>query len=217
MIRLLQSAELLPEYYQIPLPLAEEHEDNASRGREEEEKPNEAEKIIKIALEKARAIKDEAFSRGYAEGKKAAEEEVVPLVTSLKGIITSFEEEKERFFREAEKEVVSLALHVSKKILHQEPALNPEIVVPMVRAGLERLASGESVEIRVNPEDYALLRISCKDLLEREQDSGNVKIIEDPKVSRGGCVLKTASVEMDMRLESQLDEIGRVIQDIWHE
>jgi flagellar biosynthesis/type III secretory pathway protein FliH len=69
----------------------------------------------------------------------------------------------------------------------------------VVREGLERVRRASRVRVRVHPSDAA-------QLIELEAE-----VVEDPSITRGGCVVESELGEVDARLEVRLDALARAI------
>jgi flagellar biosynthesis/type III secretory pathway protein FliH len=64
------------------------------------------------------------------------------------------------------------------------------------------------VTIRVNPRDFQIIE---RHHATRSSSplSEAVKLVEDPLIGRGGCVIETESGTIDARIEEQLREIEK--------
>src|SRR5262249_58280438 len=54
--------------------------------------------------------------------------------------------------REAEPELVRLSLAIARRILRRELSVDPESLLGLVKAGLERIESADTHRVRVHPE-----------------------------------------------------------------
>jgi flagellar assembly protein FliH len=98
---------------------------------------------------------------------------------------------------------VRLALAMATHVLRRQVEVDPELLVSMARAALERLASASAVTIHVHPTDF--------EALSRQHPpaaaSGSVEVIADPDVPRGGCVARTAGGTIDAGIDAQFSEL----------
>jgi flagellar assembly protein FliH len=87
-----------------------------------------------------------------------------------------------------------------------EHATSREFVAAIVDQQLRRHASAGPLEIRLHPEDLALLRAGENEAL----DSASVRWTADEAVTLGGCLIDTPMGRYDARLETQLSKLHEV-------
>jgi len=163
-----------------------------------------------IRAREARARKegrDEGLAQGRAdfEKKLAAERETVVQA------VREFAHERETYFQQAEGEVVGLALAIARKILHREAQVDPLLLAGVVRVGLDNVAAGERVRLRVHPDQIQVWR----DFFSRQSDLRSLpEMMGDSTLGPGRCILETELGSTDLTLETQLKEIERGFFDL---
>jgi len=91
-------------------------------------------------------------------------------------------------------EVLALALELARQMIRTALRVRPELIVPVVQDALARIIQpGQQASISLHPDDARLARAHLGEQLE----AGGWRIAEDPAVERGGCVLSTASSQVD--------------------
>jgi flagellar biosynthesis/type III secretory pathway protein FliH len=78
----------------------------------------------------------------------------------------------------------------------------------VVKGCLQELESVEIYRIRVHPQDAPALVAYFQ-----QHQRGNLEVIADAQVTRGGALLETAQGQLDARLETQLVEITHGLAD----
>jgi flagellar assembly protein FliH len=166
------------------------------------------------AKERAAKIEEDARSagheQGYRAGKASAEEELAPVITTMRELIESIRVQRAAVISAAEPELVRLAMAIAERIVHGELATNPNVVVENVRQALTRLVSREVVTLRVNPADVDAIR-KHRDGIVSASDVEHLRIVEDQRVDRGGVVIETDSGTIDSKVSTQLREARRAI------
>lgn len=159
-----------------------------------------AEKIkgdIESAREKARK---EGFSVGEAEGKARTTEALVVL-----------EDKRERFYAEAEPEIIKLSVAVAEKVIGTVASERPDVVKDVVRQALER-SIGDRIVVRLNPQDYATVmseNYEFKDVIDRTK---RIIFKEDEAIVKGGCIVETEVGTIDAQLETQMEAIKKALE-----
>lgn len=103
-----------------------------------------------------------------------------------------------------EQELLQLALAVGKQLARRELRIDPAQVIGILRESIAQLpASAREVRVHLHPEDAATVR-------ERLPPGANEHawtIVEDATLTRGGCLVRTESSQMDVRLESRIQAV----------
>jgi len=156
---------------------------------------------------------EEAYQKGLQDGEAAAiqkmAEPVNAKITVLARSIEQLALHRAKIQREAEPELVRLALAIARRILRRELTIDPQSLLGLLKAGLEKIESSESHRVRVNPEHAGILA----KLL--EGSARPVTIVADPGLPVGGVLFETSRGTLDAGLETQLKEIERGFADIY--
>ena len=173
----------------------------------------ESELLVLQAREKVSEIEKEAYEIGFAQGQKAGLEVGEKMVeTLLKQYSVSIEELnklRKEVFSSSERQVIRLALEIAKKIVKREVAIDDELILTLVKVALDRVADQALITIRVNPKDYHAIEHHHASRPDAGALNETVKLIEDPLIGRGGCVIETDGGTIDARIEEQLREIEK--------
>ena len=154
----------------------------------------------------AEAARSEGHEAGRQEGIARVDAELNELLGLLHGVIDAVREDRDRFLRSAEPELVRLALGAAERIVHHEISQNDQFVVETVRSALTRAMSRSDISIRVNPEDMAVMR-EYRERLLAAGDFEHLRLIEDQRIDRGGAVLESDSGTVDAKIATQLREV----------
>lgn len=186
---------------------------------------DDAESLIRQAERKALEIVEAARSRvtkleddareagreeGYAVGKSAAEDELAPVITTIRELIESVRAQRGAVIAAAEPELARLAIAIAERVVHTELQTNQNIIIENVRQALTRLVSREVVTLRVNPVDLDTIR-QHRDNIVAAGDVEHLRIVEDQRVDRGGVILETDAGTIDSKISTQLREARRAI------
>lgn len=173
----------------------------------------EADGIIAEAERRAAEIEQMARERGSVEGRNLATEEVAakvaqevePLRDRLSSTISEINSLYSSVAARAERDLVRLAIEISKKIVQREVTVDAEIALTLARVALTRLHSRTLARVHLHPDDHAYVTARREAL----EANGAVELIEDRSVGRGGCLVSTEMGELDARIEQQFAEVER--------
>jgi flagellar assembly protein FliH len=105
---------------------------------------------------------------------------------------------------EMEKELLHLALAVGKQLARRELRVDPAQVIGIIRESLAQLpAAAREIRVHLHPEDATTVR----ERLATPTNERAWSIVEDPTLTRGGCVIRTETSQVDVKLESRVNAI----------
>jgi flagellar assembly protein FliH len=152
--------------------------------------------------------------RGTQEGRQAerqaqaAAQKTAEELRQRQGaeLIESFAQERDRYLRTVEHEVVKLALAVAARILRREAQMDPLLLTGAVRVALGQLSGSTEVRLRVPPAELDLWTETMA-LVPNLALKPTVTAGEGMRL--GDCVVETSLGSVDLGIRSQLGEIER--------
>jgi len=155
----------------------------------------------------------EARAAGVLEGEERvraqAAGELQAIVDRMAQNLAEMAVLRTRLRREAEGDVVRLALAIARRVLNREMAIDPEAMHGLVLAALEKLQSQEISRARVHPDLAGILRRSLSHLSSQQAP----EVIADATLEKGALLLETTRGNLDASVETQLQEIERGLAD----
>jgi len=155
----------------------------------------------------------EAHAAGAREGEIAgrnrAAAEGQPVIERLTRAIQEIANLRARLRREAEADVVQLALAIARRVMRREMAADPDALRGLVMAALEKLQGQEISRVKVHPAHAA----AVKSGLQQAVSGGLVEVLADSTLELGSVIFETARGNLDASVESQLQEIERGLAD----
>lgn len=158
-----------------------------------------AEMLSKTNDEIARRV-EQARDSGLKQGHEKAAELKIKL-EKLESIILS----------EMDDSIISTALRLTHEVLADEIKKNPEYIVDIVQTALRDIPEFSQIWLRVNPSDASILIQNKKKIIEALERVKDIDIREDRQVARGGVLIQTESGVIDAQIQTQLDEMSRIL------
>ena len=144
---------------------------------------------------------DEAYEKGHAAGLEAGTQEVATRSQRFDQLLNALAEPFDRLDEEVEKELVELAIAITRQLFRREIRINPTHVIGVVREAIRLLpVASRSVQVHLHPEDAALVR----ETLTPAENEPAWTIVEDPLTERGGCNVTTDNSRIDASNETRL-------------
>jgi len=150
-------------------------------------------------------------ARGYEAGMAAARAELAGQIEALQSRVARLDSILKLLSRplaeldaEVEQQLTLLAVTVGKQILRRELKTDPAQIIAVIRESVARLpAAARDIRVQLHPEDAAVVREN----LAAPGAERVWTIVEDPSLSRGGCLVRTDVSQLDARFDSRLNAI----------
>jgi flagellar assembly protein FliH len=146
---------------------------------------------------------------GLRQGREEAAAAIQQMHDQTAKAIDSLAQVKRKVRKEAEREVVNLAIAIARRILYRELTIDPESIEGIVHAAMQKLQQREINRVRVYPAGVAAVKAA----LERIGSRNPIEVVADGSLQLGGILFETAQGELDGSIETQLLEIQRGFAD----
>jgi len=116
---------------------------------------------------------------------------------------------KDKLLKEAEGQLLELAVEIARKVLMQEIQAQRYQIEPIVKEALAHVPAHQEVSVHLNPQDLA----QCQAALEAQHAGvgANVRYVADPAVPRAECVLRTGHGLVVSSIEDHLQCIAEAL------
>lgn len=163
-------------------------------------------------------VKANAFKDGYETGEKQAEEDLhnqyQEKFEEVKQILEEAFHIKEQMIQESETMMIELSTEIAEKIIMKEIELDQSITKTMAKEILKKTKESEKIAINVSPDYFSYLKNAREELLMELNGQVELSIYPDPSIDSGGCMIKTSYGTLDAKVDTQLEEIKKVLFDI---
>ncbi len=164
-----------------------------------------------LASRISEAARQAELDRGYQEGVAAGRAELQTQNDALAARVARLDEILGRMAQplaaldqEVEQQLVLLALAVGKQLARRELKADPGQIAALIREAVGRLpAAAREVRVHLHPEDAAAI---CERLATAGQERAWT-VVEDPTLTRGGCLVRSENSQIDARVESRVHAI----------
>jgi len=149
-------------------------------------------------------IQQQAYQEGFAAGMKDGRAEGQSVAQQMQALMTELHQSMQQFEITMAQEIMALALDIARQMVRSALAVNPELVLAVVREAIESLPQvNQNPTLILHPEDAQLVR----DMLSHEYQENVWRVVDDPLMERGGCRVETGTAEIDANMESRWQRI----------
>ena len=174
---------------------------NGGKDQEEEEQSHDCSLLQQHAFK-------QGWVQGVKDGRAQCQEKVDEELNRAVQLANQIGRARVVALEEQDRDIVEVALAISKKIILREIETDKELVVRQVRQILGLLLNTCLVTLKVHPQDLASLEPLHAVLRAEFLDGDHLSIQGDVEVQPGGCVIEQAGLQLDARLEQQLETVA---------
>jgi flagellar assembly protein FliH len=157
------------------------------------------------------ALERDAFVKGYAQGERAGNEAAAArgeaMLRRLALTIDELAVLRAEMIQKTERQLVQLAVAIARKVTRRELTIDSTLLSAMARVALDRLGESSVATIRLHPGDLNAITSAGQ----ADTTIGSVRVIADPAVAPGGCVVQADFGLIDVGLDAQLAEISSAL------
>lgn len=154
----------------------------------------------------------EGLIRGEREARDEFERETMAQLRRVVELADGAVTDLRTALRAAEPEIVRLALHIARRVIHRDVEIDRTIVAAVTEAAIQQITTTGRIRFRVHPTDVDELSAYWLHVHGMAEGDRSYEIVADPKVHRGGCVVETRTGTLDAQIDVQLDEIEKAFQ-----
>ncbi|MDD4625663.1 MAG: FliH/SctL family protein [Syntrophomonas sp.] len=180
----------------------------------------EAEVIRQQAVEEAHELRVHKQKEGYEVGLKKAQEEIeadrLLALQESQRILEEARQNKVQIMKSSEADMVRLVMAVAKKIIGGELETNPQVIINILREGLNYLDNPKNITVYVNPREVEKIFEVMQSESFNDIGSNEIpfKVSPDKRVEAGGCTLESDAGSVDARLETRIASVEKAIQEV---
>ncbi|TCW38691.1 flagellar assembly protein FliH [Thermohydrogenium kirishiense] len=187
---------------------------------------DEAEKLINNAKKIAEEIKENAKKVGYKEGFNSGykdglnkgidegKDRTSAILKEAREIKEMILDEKKNLQKEVESDIVSTVIYCVKKIIDINMEENRDLVINLVKKGLENYEASNTVTVRVSDEDYEFLIKNKDKVLRNLKFIDDINIVRDISLDKYDCIVQTPSGMIDSGLKTQLESLKDALKGV---
>lgn len=184
-------------------------------GEIREQARQEALRIAAEASEQAKGLREEEKARGYADGKKASEEEVGKWKEQERerfdSLTRQMKDEYDSKVDAIQSDVTELVMEITEKIIGVKLEESDEAFLHVVNSAMSRFRQSEEITVHLSGEDFH--RYSGSIEKTDEARGRSVSLNRDPSLRRGECVLESEAEFVDCGVPGQLDRARALLKE----
>lgn len=162
--------------------------------------------------EELQTIQKQAYNEGFALGQKEGfeqkKQELEMNSASLCSIIEILSAPLKDLDEDIVNQLAELSMLVAKQVVRRELHTEQGEIVGIVREAMNALpASTRKITLNIHPDDAELIRNAFSLGNDDESDELRWKVVEDPIISRGGCIISSENSRIDATVEARLNRV----------
>ena len=154
-----------------------------------------------------RAARQAGYQDGYRDGLAALESFKLSFAQQMSGqfvpLLNAFGAQLDAHEQQIAATVAQVATQLARQVVRSELAVRPELVTEVAREAVNAvLLSARDIVVHVHPDDHELISAEAGEALA----SRGARLVPQPGVERGGCLVETDAGVVDARIEARWND-----------
>lgn len=146
---------------------------------------------------------------GYRDGLAAARASLAEELALVQAVGRAAKAARDGVVAAAERDIIELVIAAAQAVVGEQSEIDTQLVLQTLERASQRLGSQNALRVRVSPTDASLVQAT---LAQRDGAAAAWEVLSDGAIAVGGCIIETATGEVDARLDVQMDAIARVLR-----
>ncbi len=157
---------------------------------------------------------EKAFQEGFESARQQLQNEfeaqLIKKAEEFYRILSSFEEKLEDFDSTIPEVISKVSISIAEKILSNQLE-NKSTIETTIRNSIKKIIGANDILVKINPKDFELLNAGNIHFLDSSDTKIRFEISEN--IEQGGCFIESEVGNVDARISSQLEELGRIFKN----
>ncbi|AUJ26683.1 flagellar assembly protein H [Virgibacillus dokdonensis] len=160
------------------------------------------------------AAKEEGFQAGFSEGKSEALTTYKAYVDHANHLVESAKHEYYSLIEEHEETIMEIAIHTAEKIIKQEIVADHKSFLPIIQAAIKELKDQSEIALYLHPNQYAFVVQHKEELSSLIEPNAKLMCYVSDEIEENGCMIKYPYGQVDVGVDTQLEEIGKALIEL---
>jgi flagellar assembly protein FliH len=149
---------------------------------------------------------EKGFEEGIEKGKLEGLESYSGLMRKWDGMVKQLVSERQKMYSDLQPVLIELVGEALHHCLRKEAENNDRMVVELAGEVLKKAHDRVELKLHINPLDLEEIKSQTANL-QLTVGSGNIELVPDARVEKGGCLLETEAGSVDGRLETVVSQV----------
>lgn len=154
------------------------------------------------------------YQQGYEEAERNVRSQYEQLLGEARSVIENAVLVKHQLIQESEPFLIELSCAIAEKIVGRQLSVEPEWTIDLVKNVLQRRREQGIITLCVSAQHFQFIVDAREELMLAIDSQAELQIIPDPTVHDHGCVIRSSFGSIDARIDTQLNEIKKGLQQI---
>ncbi|RKN86523.1 FliH/SctL family protein [Paenibacillus ginsengarvi] len=154
------------------------------------------------------------YQQGYEEAERNVRGQYEQLLGEARSVIENAVLVKHQLIQESEPFLIELSCAIAEKIVGRQLSIEPEWTIDLVKNVLQRRREQGIITLCVSAQHFQFIVDAREELMLAIDSQAELQIIPDPTVHDHGCVIRSSFGSIDARIDTQLNEIKKGLQQI---
>lgn len=176
-------------------------------------------KIAAVRIIGGPGTADQAVARAVSEADVQARagamvdakiRQLASAIQAVEAAAAQIEAERQQVMKQAEAEMVDLAVNIARKVLMQEIQAGRYEIDPIVKEALGSVQQRQGIVVHLNPADLA----RCETARQAGDAADAVQFVADESIPPAQCLVETTQGPVESTLEGHLEQVADALKEL---
>lgn len=153
------------------------------------------------------ALREEAYHQGVADLTTRWEAEFQQAMAAFGDACQKIDNQRRALVEHSRGDIINLIIALTRKIVGEELVTPRNVIATTLQAALEQAIDSEEYYVALHPDDLAFAEQKAPEIVAAIRGLERIVFKADPTVTRGGCLLESATCSVDATVETQLSSL----------
>jgi flagellar assembly protein FliH len=156
-------------------------------------------------------VEQRGYIKGYEEGLSKGHEEAQKVIDNFASLLKDAERQRRVLFDEAHRKILELVTKIASKVTYNAARLDPDITASIIAGTIAKLVEKSKIKVKVNPDHLPHIEQQIDRFKGDSTAIKDIAIEPDSRVRYGGCFIETPTGDIDARIDSQMEIVGKAL------
>lgn len=151
---------------------------------------------------------------GFLKGKEDSMERYATILSQANQLVEQTTKDYHKTLENSDKKIIELAIGTAEKIINQKILENESVFLDLVTTAIKEIKEQTIISLYLHPDNYSFVLEQKNELIRSLDSDMTIEIYIDQELNENGCLIKHPFGQVDVGVDTQLEQIQAVLQEV---
>ncbi|MDQ0159095.1 flagellar assembly protein FliH [Alkalibacillus salilacus] len=154
---------------------------------------------------------EQGYQEGFQKGEEQGEAQYNELIEKANSVLEKANLDYHEQVKSAEDSILLIAMKAAEKIVRQYLQEDESRLMPIIQEAIEEVSDQPEIKVYVHATQYQMVLDHKESLQEMLNNYSTLSIYPKKSIEEFGCVIETEQGQIDISIDTQLNELKRTL------